>query len=70
MNNPNYRFIRKWIEQGSPDLDVIAEMVSIYPLNLIKVIKGKISADVETKTRLARVLDCNVEDIFPIKEDK
>jgi DNA-binding XRE family transcriptional regulator len=70
MNNLNYRFIRKWIEQGSPDFDVIAEMVSIYPLNLIKVIKGKISADVETKTRLARVLDCNVEDIFPIKEDK
>jgi len=68
MNEINFPLIRKWIEQGAPDIDALSAMMGIYSLNLIKVVSGKIPADAEIKSLLADAFDCEIAEIFSDKK--
>lgn len=65
MKDVNFLFIRKWIEQGSPDIDALSSMLGLYSLNVVKAIQGEISADSATKSRFASAFNCKKEEIFP-----
>ncbi len=63
----NIRLKTKILEQGLSQLQV-ARDVGLTDSNLSKIIHGWVDPPVEVKTRLASVLGCNLEEIFPDPE--
>ncbi len=63
----NIRLKTKILEQGLSQFQV-ARDVGLTDSNLSKIIHGWVDPTVEVKTRLASVLGCNLEDIFPESE--